>query len=557
VNRLTHVILAVGVFGLGWFAGGRLFIDKPAATSSTGADRRLAESTEANQGLRAIPKLRFATEEEMLTTVMSAVVEDDPLLRAHRLRIVLGNLSSAELSVFFQRILRVDDRDRRNAVLVPLIARWVALDAVGAKATVQPFLDRARKGGRMDWRSPEIAVNEAWAKALPEATLQEALATPDAPWAATAARAAIETFANGDAAQQLDAFSRFPTNRLRDELCGYAIRALAEEDFVAAQAQLDLISNPRQRSRLQADLLGQLAQRDPAAALDRMTGLSSSLGSGVEGLQLVNTVLRSAAKLNPADALAAIDDLPEAVRAQARGAALIGWADENPVAALEWAVANGIKISEAKALASIGEGGGSSWYSLISTAFHNDREKTLAWLRSQPASAERDSLLRSGLWNGPLAQRIEIYNELTPASQKEAVWSLVNGFAETDMSAAETWVKGLPVGDVRCAAVQNLAMRQADDTPERLDAFADAWPAGPEQDAALLGISNAVTEEDPKRGLDFAARISNPQTRFKAFAQIANSWLSSNESAARAWIARASEFTPDQKRVLIRQFDER
>ena len=560
MTRLTHVLLASGVFGLGWFAGGRLWIDNATAHSSTGADRRLAESAGANQGLPAIPRLRFATEEDMLTTVMSAVTEEDPLLRAHRLRMILGNLSSAELGVIFQRMLRVDDRARRNAVLVPLIARWVALDATGAKMAVQPFLDRARRGGRMDWRSAEQAVNEAWAKALPEATLQEALAAPGAPWAANAARAAMETFENGDAARQLDAFSRLPPNRLRDDLCRYAIRALADEDFAPAQAQLDLIADPRQRSKLQADLLGGLARRDPAAALDRMTELSPSLGSGVDGLQLVNTVLRSAARLNPADALAAIDHLPEAVRSQARGAALIGWADENPVEALEWAVANGVKVSETKALASVGSEGGASWYTLISTAFSHDREKTLAWLRSQPASTERDGMLKSGLWNGPLEQRLEIYNELTPASQKGAISNIINGFGEkgeTGMSAAETWVKGLPASDARCAAVESLAGRVTDNTPDRIDAFTEAWPAGPEHDAALLGISNSVTQNDPKRGLDFATRIADPQTRFKAFAQIASSWLARDENAARTWIASTPDFTPDDRRVILRQFEER
>jgi hypothetical protein len=109
----------------------------------------------------------------------------------------------------------------------------------------------------------------------------------------------------------------------------------------------------------------------------------------------VNAVLREAAKKDAAEALEAVNGLPEDLQTYALGAALVGWAGEHPIDALTWAIANGVDPSEAKAS---NFGGGSN--SLLKAAFESDRTKTLAWLRAQPASSERDLMLLDGYMRG-------------------------------------------------------------------------------------------------------------------------------------------------------------
>jgi hypothetical protein len=138
---------------------------------------------------------------------------------------------------------------------------------------------------------------------------------------------------------------------------------------------------------------------------------------------------------------------------------------------------------------------------------------------------------------------------------------VINGSFRTSdgfgASEAASWVKELPAGPERVAGVQALASLQLYNNPGRADSIPEAWPAGPERDAALRGIATSISQNEPARAFEFARRINNPDSRSNAFVQIARSWLYRNESAARAWISTTPELFADDKRVLIRQFDER
>ena len=287
------------------------------------------------------------------------------------------------------------------------------------------------------------------------------MAAPDAPWALQTAWAAMQSLAEGDPARQLDALARMPASRLRDRCVENAIKALAEKDSAAAEARLDLFTEPRRRARLQAEILGKLAERDPSAALARLAELAPDLTAGVASTQLVTHVLRGAGKKDPDAALAAVDGLPEELRTPALGAALTGWAEQHPADALAWGAANGVELSEAKGPMDFGDYGGASWQSLLSIAFQSDRAKTFAWLRSQPASLERDEMLRAGIWSGTKEEKLQIYAELTPQGQVEAVRAMLGGY-RSDATEFEPWVKAQPAGAARQAAIQVARQRSGE-----------------------------------------------------------------------------------------------
>jgi hypothetical protein len=285
--------------------------------------------------------------------------------------------------------------------------------------------------------------------------------------------------------------------------------------------------------------------------------LAPDLTAGTDGIRLVTTVLLGAARKDPAAALSAISELPQELQSHALGSALVGWAGEHPTDALTWAAANGVDLSEAKALSFHGDYGGVGSYSLFSAALNSDRAKTLDWLRAQPRSPERDSMLRDGTFNGTFEERLQVYAELTPKGQADAAWYLVQSSFRTNESSIEPWVKAHPPGAARKAAIQALVALQVGNSPERIDALADDWPAGADRDAALRGIASSLSSNDPRRALDFARRVNAPEARESTFASIAQNWLYRDEPAARAWIIGAPEIPAEEKRVLLRQYDER
>ncbi|HEV7868882.1 MAG TPA: hypothetical protein VGO90_14440, partial [Chthoniobacteraceae bacterium] len=209
------------------------------------------------------------------------------------------------------------------------------------------------------------------------------MASPDTLWAWYTAHAAMQSLGDGDPARQLDLLAQLPPNSFRNAHCANALKALAEHDPAAAEARLDLLTEPRSRARLQAEILGKTTERDPAAGLARLVALAPDLKVGSSGLRMVSQVMRSAAMRDAGAALRAVDELPEALQEQAVGAALVGWASEHPVDALAYAAANDITISEASAPMSMGDNFFGQ-QSLIHVALATDRAKTLAWLRTQP-----------------------------------------------------------------------------------------------------------------------------------------------------------------------------
>jgi hypothetical protein len=529
------------------------------AASSVGSDRQ-QRATE-NAAIAPVPGMSraFETDEQMLTAIMSAVVQDEPLLRSHQLHDTLGRLNSAELSALFNKAVQVEDTDRRDPLLNALLARWLRVDPEAARAAVRPYQARFRTTTRFDWQSSDWAVSQAWAAAVPEETLAEAIANQDARWARTLAGIALMSLSGGDPARELERLIRLPEGPLRAELCVPTIRALADKDYAAAEAYLNLVPDPRLRAKVQAEILGRFAARDPAAGLARLAALAPSLPAGVDGIRLVTEVLGEASKKDPEASLAAVDGLPENLRMQALGAVLVGWADEHPVDALTWSAAHGVDLNEPKGSLSIGDKG-MSWRPLLSVAFGRDKEKTLEWVRTLPASPERDSMLTPGLWGGTMEQKSRVYAELTPAGQVSAAGEMVRmslRYGGVGLDQIEPWVKAQPPGAARTAAIRELADYQAGNTPERLDELAKSWEPGPDRDAAMRGIASLLASaNNPLRALEFARQVNDQATRESAFEKIAQDWLNRDKSAARAWIASAPELSAEQKRVVLRMAEE-
>jgi hypothetical protein len=169
-------------------------------------------------------------------------------------------------------------------------------------------------------------------------------------------------------------------------------------------------------------------------------------------------------------------------------------------------------------------------------------------------------MLRNGMWRATVEEMLQLYAELTPRGKAEAaaadslIRSYFNNRPSSPADEIEPWINALPPSPARKTAIGQFAYFQAQRSGE-VDALADRWASGPDRDAALRGISWFLS--DPQRALDFARRIGAPEVRESVFEYIAQSWFNSDESAARAWITGTQELSAEQKRVILRQLDER
>jgi len=129
MRRPASFALSLLVFAAGFAVGASFSIGRRVADFSAGVERRLAENTATPAAAPAEPGRGFSSDEEALTAMMSAVAEEEPFLRAHRIHDLLGSLGAAECAVLFERALHIEDRERRALVVGPLLARWAALDS--------------------------------------------------------------------------------------------------------------------------------------------------------------------------------------------------------------------------------------------------------------------------------------------------------------------------------------------------------------------------------------------------------------------------------------------
>jgi hypothetical protein len=554
MRHSTHSALAFLVFLVGLIAGTWFFHERYPADSSIGTrhgSARAENATAAAETARSFP-----SDEEMLTAIMSAVADEEPLRRSHRLHKLLDRLTSAEFAVLFDRTTQVEDQERRSEILRALLARWAVVGPAAAFAAVRPYRDRLRAMTHHPYKSLEAAVDAAWTRASPRSALADAMAAPDAPWAQSTAREAMVGIAEDDPVRQLDTLAGLPASRLRSALCETSILQLATTDSAAAEARLDLILEPRKRSRVHGEILGRLTERDPEAGLARLAELAPDLTSGIGSIQLVTAVLLVAGKKDSSAALAALDNLPEELRMPALGATLTGWAEQSPIDALQWALENGVNVNEAKAITDFFDDGNGAWRTPLHAAMDKDRDNTLAWMRTLPESPDRDALLMHGIWRGTPEDRLAIYADLTPEGRIVATGQIVNSFGN-DNDRAVAWINSLPPGPERNSAISAFAGGQVSSTLGQAAVIGDRWPAGPERDTALSAIAWNVAKNDAGQGLDFADRVGDATKREGAFASIANTWLGLDEPAARAWLSATPELSAEEKRVILRQFDQR
>src|SRR5262245_39977656 len=127
MQRANSLLLPLLLFATGFAVGAWFSPDRRTATATAARAGQAGEA--ASTAPVALPggARAFPTDDEMLTAIMTAVVEKEPLLRAHRLHDLLGHLGSAELGALFARSVQVSEPRQRDELLATVLTRWFAV----------------------------------------------------------------------------------------------------------------------------------------------------------------------------------------------------------------------------------------------------------------------------------------------------------------------------------------------------------------------------------------------------------------------------------------------
>jgi hypothetical protein len=534
---------SLGLTGGAWLAGGH-----PAARSRA---INPASETPAPATSAAATSPTFSTRSETLVAVMSALAEPEPLPRAHLLLEALGRLTPAEMAALFQSALKLEDWKQRNNLLDAVVKRWFAVDPKAAQAACQPYIEQFRAGGPSSWKAVSAAVYSAWLAARPQEALADAARHPGAFWASSTARETI-TSLSGNPARQLEALQQLPPGKLRSEQAVIVVRLLAWTDPASAQAALELVSDPKSRAEMQEQILSALAKTDCPTACARVVDAVSSLPHGASAYGLISQVWMQAGASAPEQALSAVDQLPEALRNRAIAATLLGWAKNDPTAALEWAAANGVDPDDMKVSAG---GNGYGYRSMILEALSGDRAKTIAWLEARPPTDQTDDMIQSAMWQATPAEAERLLGHLTPEGMPAGAGQYISTLLASNPEAALAWASAQPAGAVRTAAIATLVGRQADKDPGNLAALTDAWSPGPDRDAALSGAASTLGYTQPAQAIALARQIGDEAARENALKQAVWSWGFRDNAGARAWLGSTPDLPPSLREELRKDLE--
>lgn len=314
-----------------------------------------------------------------------------------------SDASPDELEAMIRRAAAAPPSRRRSFELDTLLTRLGETDPAAAV--------RVARSLRVE---PELVapVLVAWAERDPRAALAELRRIDDPAAARTFALALLDVFGNDE--RGLERFAGvLPEPQMRAFRLDAIVR-LADRDPAAALERASSLPDPTARSRTAARIAVELARRDPAAAIARIDTIadeearrafqSAALNEWARidpaavfayirsdaGRDLPATAglaaIQSVADADPQSLLAVADELRPEMRSLARQAALRAIAEQDPEAAIAILDASSTPNEREMLLSVIGDAYG-----------RRDPERALEWARSRPESANAMAAVLSGI----------------------------------------------------------------------------------------------------------------------------------------------------------------
>lgn len=157
-----------------------------------------------------------------------------------------------------------------------------------------------------------------------------------------------------------------------------------------------------------------------------------------------------------------------------------------------------------------------------------------AWLRSFPASPERDGAINSLAYNwgkeDPVAALHWAQNLAPEEGQPNAVSRVFGEWIQDDPAKATNWLEGYVAH-----APSNIASDEM---------------------IGSVVLFSPVTKNNPDEAAKLADSVADPDKRFTYQQQIFQAWARSDATAAIAYVQSSATISPEQKKVLTQEIQE-
>jgi hypothetical protein len=463
---------------------------------------------------------------ERLSHLFAACKEPVTLRRRFELFKAIGGLTAGDLPALVDHTAALPFRIHEE-LLPALIERWFELDPSAAEKW-------------MLLHPKNSAATDAWASANPEGALEAALAAHNS----ELMRAAIKVLAGSDITAQAARLGALPPSYARDEVLVAVLREWTKTDPKAAYGALKTISSQRLRDTARTNVLQEWASNDPASALAELQILIPTLTAGVLGHDLVNIVAVQAAQKDSGLALEWLMQLPQEFRNVPAIRAAMMWSRTEPIAALEWCMANGIDVGRMNRHDLTQSSAG-----VLAEAIARFPSRALEWLEQLPAGAERERLLERGLtdtlWRMPKDQlfgadgvAIRLFNNLTGEAQARLALRLGEERGKlADFADVDAFAQNFPsASTARADAVAGAIGSAYSQDASRIDMLLATVTTTADRDAALRGLADAMSRDAPAEAAARALSIENRSIQQEALGSIMALWSRRDPNSSRAWL---------------------
>ena len=515
--------------------------------ASTMDSAAAAGAQPTSETARARGASEFAdTGDDRIARLFTALKEPLALVQHYELFEATRAFTAADLPGLVKRAESLP-LELKSEMMIALMVRWFELDPAAAERWM---LDR-----------PDFAWGiEAWARANPDSAIRAALAAPGSYRSRKVIAAAIEQLAGKEPKAQAAQLRELPPGVLRDQAFADVLTKWADKDPAAAFASLGEMSPGTSRDDAREKVLLKWAEKDPSKALTQLDALVPTLKAGVLGNDLVTHVAATIATKNPRLVLDWLSEIPVEFRDAPAIAAAKAWAAKEPIAALEWCMANGVEVARGMRM------GFTSWMAgVLGEAIAESPAATVAWLEALPAGAERERLIERALSEvgfnsskdkfftsgGNLPMRL--FSQLPEDAQLRAARDIGN-FGSFSLAVADLngWAQHFPAGSIRAEAVAATIGQAWQRDASRVDGILASLATPADRDAALRGLANSMSYSAPADAATRALAIGDSALRRETLGTVMKGWLDRAPEASRAWLKEDKTIPPSWKAAWLR-----
>jgi hypothetical protein len=330
--------------------------------------------------------------------------------------------------------------------------------------------------------------------------------------ATKAAISIIEDYDNGDPETR----KVFAGGRTAKRMLMSAFSRLSELNPSKALEFLEQNDVPQKGMMMQI-AYSNLAIADQNAAVNALSKLK-----GGDLAVALSGVAGTLAGLNPTGALALIEQYPSVD-------------SETKKQVIEMAVAADPQGSASRALQSIGNGKPEILKEVMDAWFDTDKDEALKWAENYTGIGEQaiKAALATEFNKTNPSEAAAQYSKLDDTGDYAPLAaSISSNLSSNNLEEAKSWIKGLPEGPAKAAAVEGMVDVWVKKDPYATSQYLSSLPDGEGRNRAIAKFVTAGNKKFPREAYDWACTLPSGEVKEKAMLDLISGWREVDPEAA-------------------------